>query len=157
MSLAPRWRGLVYGGLVAGVLDILFAFTQAWLRGRAPGRVLQTIASGLLGKASFDGGISTMALGLVLHFVIALGAAAVYVGASKALRPLVTHAVPMGLAYGVGVYLFMNFVVLPLSAFPLKVTYPLRALIPGLLIHMLGIGLPIALLNRRAAEGRRGA
>jgi hypothetical protein len=145
----PRWRGIVTGGLVAGTFDILFAFTQAWLRGRGPGRVLQTIASGLLGKASFEGGVGTMALGLFLHFVIALGAAATYAIASRRLRVLVTRAVPCGLAFGVGVYVFMNFVVLPLSAFPLKVTYPLRALIPGLLIHMLGIGLPIALLNRR--------
>ncbi len=51
--------------------------------------------------------------------------------------------------YGIGIYLFMNFVVLPLSAIPFKMSYPLASLIGGLLIHMFGIGLPIALVVRR--------
>jgi len=51
--------------------------------------------------------------------------------------------------YGVCIYLFMNFVVLPLSAIPFKPTFPPSVLVPSLLIHMFGIGLPIAIAVRR--------
>ena len=81
-------------------------------------RVLKFIASGLLGAAAFQGGAAIAALGLALHFVIALGAAAVYWAASRRIAFLATHPVPSGLLYGVAVYFFMNLVVIPLSAVP---------------------------------------
>ena len=49
-------------------------------------------------------------------------------------------------------YLFMNFVVLPLSAIGSRPPLPLPVLIGGLLIHMFGIGLPIALVVRRYSK-----
>jgi len=85
----------------------------------------------------------------VCHFVVATGAAALYYAASRKIALLVERPVFCGLLYGIAIYLFMNFVVLPLSAFPFKPSYPLRALIPGLLCHMFLIGLPIALAVRR--------
>ena len=57
-------------------------------------------------------------LGVVLHFVIALGAATVYYLASRKLTFLVSSAVLCGLIYGALVYLFMHLIVLPLSAAP---------------------------------------
>ena len=90
------------------------------------------------------------ALGLFFHFLIATTAAAVYYLASRQLRLLVNHLFISGPLYGIGVYLFMNFVVLPLSAIGSRGTIPpLPALIGGLLIHMFGIGLVIALVVRR--------
>ncbi|MEK6335656.1 MAG: hypothetical protein AABM67_11955 [Acidobacteriota bacterium] len=53
-----------------------------------------------------------------------------------------------GILYGLCVYLVMNFVVLPLSALPFKMPYPWPSVVGGLLIHMFGIGLPIALAVR---------
>lgn len=88
-------------------------------------------------------------LGLALHFLIATSAAAVYYLASGQLRFLITQAVICGILFGLCVYFFMNFVVLPLSAIPFKMSFPLPSLITGLLIHMFGIGLPIALVVRR--------
>jgi hypothetical protein len=41
-------------------------------------RIFQDVAAGLVGEASFQGGWSTAALGLALHFLIAITTAAVY-------------------------------------------------------------------------------
>jgi uncharacterized membrane protein YagU involved in acid resistance len=139
---------ILWGGGIAGLLDILYAFVLYGQR-IGPVRVLQSVASGLLGADAYKGGSGTAALGLLLHFVIALGAAAVYYAASRKLGFLVRWPLACGLLYGIAVYLFMNFVVLPLSAFPGQPSYPLRALLVGFLGHMFLVGLPIALAVRR--------
>jgi hypothetical protein len=53
-----------------------------------------------------------------------------------------------GLLYGIAVYTFMNFVVLPLSRVPPRTITPIGTTI-GLLTIMFCIGLPIALVVRR--------
>jgi uncharacterized membrane protein YagU involved in acid resistance len=114
----------------------------------AVGRGAQTIASGILGAQSFRGGARTAALGVVLHFVIALGAATVYYLASRKLEILVSRAVACGLIFGALVYLFMHFVVLPLSAAPAgHLPFVYQAL--ELVEHWFCVGLPIALSVRR--------
>jgi len=140
-------NAILWGGLVAGVLDLADALIFFNLRGTPPVRLLQFIASGLLGNNAFRRGWAAAALGVVLHFIIAFGAAGAYVGASRFLSALILHALPCGLAYGLMVYFFMNLVVLPLSAVDMR-PFAWPVFINGILIHMLGIGLPIALLAR---------
>jgi hypothetical protein len=134
--------------LIAGVLDITAAIITTLVRGGRPTRMLQSIASGVLGAGSYQGGTKTIALGLMLHFVIALGATAVFYAASRKLRFLVRQAIISGLLYGIAVFFFMNLVVLPLSAVPFKVSFGASQLITGLIVHMLCVGLPIALVVR---------
>ena len=141
-------RGLLWGGLLAGVLDLTYALVMPAMRGRSPIRVLYAIASGLLGTKASEGGLGTAALGVVLHFVIAFGAATVFYLASRKIAFLLRHAVVSGLLFGIAVYAVMQLVVLPLSAFPFELSYPPRVLIPGLLVHMFLVGLPISLLVR---------
>ena len=143
------YRAILWAGLIAGTLDITAASINGMLlRGGNPMRVLRAVASGLLGAEARQGGVGTAALGLVLHFVIAFGAATVFFVASRKMRFLVQHAVVCGLLYGVAVYAFMNSVVVPLSAAPFEIPYePI-----GLLIHMFCVGLPIALVVRRFSE-----
>ena len=144
-------RAILLGGLIAGILDISYACMFSYIRrGTSPVVILQSVASGALGRSAFEGGAKTAALGLFFHFLIATTAAAVYYLASRRLRFLVNHPCIFGPLYGIGVYLFMNLVVLPLSAIgPRATPLPLSALIGGLLIHMFGIGLVIALVVRR--------
>jgi hypothetical protein len=141
-------RATVWGGAVAGVLDLAAAMTLYGLRGAQPARILQSIASGLLGPAAYRGGMATAALGCALHFLIALVAAALHVGASRRLAVLIRRPILSGLLYGVVVYFVMNWIVVPLSVIP---GGPFR---PGLaatlvLVHMLFVGLPIALATAR--------
>jgi uncharacterized membrane protein YagU involved in acid resistance len=107
------------------------------------------VASGWLGNAAFDGGQTAAALGLVSHYGILFAAAALYLLASRRLPVLRDQAVICGLLFGVGIYLFMNFVVVPLSAVPFKFKYTPAKLVRDLLVHTLLVGLPIALAVRR--------
>ena len=118
------------------------------LLGAKPVPLLQGIASGLLGPRAFTGGIATALLGLLCHFVIAFGAAAVYLAASRAIPFLLQHALVSGVLYGVAVYFFMNRIVVPLSAAAHR-PFSLRLMIVGVIIHIFCVGLPISLIVRR--------
>jgi hypothetical protein len=148
----PTGRALLYGTLAVGVLDILDAFVFFFVRsGVAPVRILQSIAAGVLGRASFAGGWRTAALGLALHFFIAFVVVLVFMMASRWLPWLRHHAVAAGLLYGVAVYLTMNFVVVPASAAAASGALPpWPVALNGVLIHMFGVGLPAALAARAA-------
>ena len=147
---------IVVGGLVAGTLDILYAITFYWFRnGVQPIRILQSVASGLLGKSAYQGGVPTAALGLALHFFIALSAAAVFVALSRHVPAMADRPVLAGAVFGVGVYAFMNLVVVPLSRFPQRPSFPAVVLVTGLLAHVFLIGIPIGLAARRTSS--RGA
>lgn len=149
-----RLSPVVLGGLIAGVLDISYAIVFSWFRsGTSPVRILQSVASGLLGRDAYSGGAPAAALGLVLHFVIAMSAAFVYFFASGRLQVLVRRPVLSGIVYGVFVFAFMNLVVIPLSRIGHRPPMAPVVLVTGLLVHMFFIGLPIALATRRALEG----
>lgn len=149
---------ILLGGLIAGALDLTAACVASWLRaGVGPVRVMQSVASGLLGAAAYTGGVETAVLGVALHFFIATTWTAVFYFASRRLRFLIENAVVAGLIYGVAVYFFMNFVVIPLSAVPPRAAPPLSGRIIGLLIIMFCIGLPIALIVRRFSVRDRGS
>ena len=144
-----NFQPIFWGGLIAGTLDICAAFLYAWLRaGVGPSRVLHAVASGLLGAEAFQGGGKTAVLGLALHFLIATIWTVVFYFASRQLLFLVERPVMFGLLYGVVVYLFMNFVVLPLSNVAGRPS-PISARLINMLIIMLFVGLPIALIVRR--------
>lgn len=146
---------VVVGGLIAGLIDITYALGFSALRGVAPTRILQSVASGLLGSPAYQGGAATAVLGLVLHFVLMLIIAAIFYFASTRLRFLVVRPVLWGGLYGFLVYWVMNLVVLPLSAFPSQVKFVPLVVITSLIVHAFGIGVPIALASRAALRERR--
>ena len=97
----------------------------------------QGIASGLLGRSSFQGGAARWILGLVLHFFIALSMTAYYYyTASRKLPFLKEYPLICGLFYGMALYLVMNLVVVPLSAIHAGGPIGRADLIHGLLRHM---------------------
>ena len=156
-SLRPRssqaYRAIGWAGLLAGSLDITAAFVVGGLKGRSPVSVLQGIAGGLLGTSSFRGGLATAALGALFHFLIATTAAAVFYLASRKLKFLVKQAIPSGLLYGVAVYIFMYYFVLPISAYHTKIALPtITRLIRDVAVHMFMVGLPISLVIRRNSD-----
>ncbi len=116
-------------------------------------RIPQSVASGLLGQAAFEGGLTTAALGLLLHFTIALGWTILYLLLFEKwppLRRLISSGagrVKAGLIYGLVVWFVMNIIIVPLSrANPIPL-YSLNFYLQ-LLWHPIGIGLPIALIVR---------
>ncbi|MGD9631213.1 MAG: hypothetical protein AB7V18_18405 [Pyrinomonadaceae bacterium] len=74
--MSAKLKAICMAGLAVGVLDGLAAVISSALRGVAPARVFQYIASGVLGKASYEMGAATVLLGIFLHFVVAFGRSA---------------------------------------------------------------------------------
>jgi len=153
MYTGPRHRtatgsAIFWGGLICGAMDITAAFVVYGFFGAKPLRILQGIAAGLLGKQAFDGGTATAILGLACHFFIAFSAATVFVLASRWLRFLVQHSNVSGVLYGPMVYFFMNRVVVPLSRAG-KYPFSLKMMLIGVAIHIVCVGLPIAIATRR--------
>jgi len=129
-------------------LDITAAFVTWAPRGIRPAQILRGIASGLLGPKSFDGGWQTALFGTVLHFGIAFSAAGVFYGASRKLLFLRRRPVLSGVLYGIAVYVFMYWVVLPLSAYH-KPPFSISATIMAIVTHIVCVGLPISLIVDR--------
>lgn len=145
-------QAILVGGVIAGTLDIAFALCFAAYNGVPAPRLLQSIASGLLGNAAYAGGPGTAALGLGLHFAMACLLAGLFLLVARQ-APLVTrHPVLSGIAFGAVVFLVMRLVVLPLSAFPHPVTFKPLATTLDLLSHTLLFGVPIALAAMQACR-----
>jgi len=89
-------QAILWGGLMAGTLDAVDGVIAFGTQGLNPIQVLQYIASGALGQAAFRGGLSTAALGALLHFIIAWVAAGVFVFASRWMAVLRTRAILLG-------------------------------------------------------------
>ena len=137
------------GGGLGGLLDALYA-TVLWgfILGDNPAGVWQSVAAGLLGKASYQGGNGTALLGLALHFFIAFVMALVYVRASRRLPLLIQRPILMGVSYGVALYLVMNFVVVPLSAIGFHAP-TLKGAIRAFIPHVLFVGPAISWIAAR--------
>jgi hypothetical protein len=111
--------GILLGGLLAGALDIIYAFIVygPLSYGLTPQEVLQSVAAGWLGRdASGAGGWNSALIGLGSHFLIATLMAAVYVLAAQSFRTLTKSWILWSFVYGLLLYVAMNYVVAPLSA-----------------------------------------
>jgi hypothetical protein len=151
---------ILVGGLIAGTLDITYAITYSGIRGMPPQSLLQFVASGLLGQASFEGGTATAGLGLLLHYLMMLLIAAIFYGISRQLTFLVRKPIVWGPVFGFLVYWVMNLVVMQLSATPNKWRFIPLSFATGIIVHMFCIGLPIAWAASKAggdAVGRASA
>lgn len=140
---------ILIAGLLAGILDIASAVVITLYYGGKPVRMLQTIASGAIGKRAFDGGMQTALLGLAFHFLIAFTAATVFYLASRKIGFLTEKPVIAGVLYGVAVYLFMYLVVQPLAGLHPK--FGLLTTSRAVLVHIFCVGLPISLSIKRYA------
>jgi uncharacterized membrane protein YagU involved in acid resistance len=142
------FSAICWAGLTCGVLDITAAFVTWAPRGVTPTRILQGIASGVLGPRSFSGGKETAAIGLGFHFLIAFSAATVFYMASRKLLWMTRQPILAGVLYGVAIYLVMYWIVMPLSNFR-KGPFSWSATVIAIITHMICVGLPISLVIRR--------
>ena len=167
-------KAVLIGGVVAGALDITYAFVVYGPLSyqMSPVQILHSVAAGWVGHDAADAGGAMMAvLGLATHFMMALTMAAVFVFGAQRLPALKRNPVMWGLIYGVGLYVVMTYVVVPLSAAHpsqhfatslqevisrLQVSFssvrpkdPWQ-LLGTLFTHTVFVGLPISLVNRRA-------
>jgi hypothetical protein len=110
------WLQVLLGGLLIAAGDIAFAIT-VWFSWDAAGfiRVFQSIAVGVLGKASLEGGLPAALLGAALHLFMATMFVLACTLVSRRFPALLRKPFAYGPPYGVLLYIIMNFVVMPLS------------------------------------------
>jgi hypothetical protein len=147
-------QAIVYGTLAVGVLDGLDAVIVFGFAGATPMRIFQSIAAGLLGRASFAGGLPTALLGVLLHFVVACAIVTTYVAVSRVIPAIARQPLLFGPLYGIAAYFVMNLVVIPLSAIGVA-RFSTLGVVNGLLIHALVVGPVSAIAAARADAGRR--
>ncbi len=148
-------RAILVTGLIIGVLGgldymIFFNLTLHF----SPEAVLQYIASGLLGRASFTGGWNTALLGLLIHFVISFVVAGVFLYAATIIPLVRRFAFVSALVYGVAVNMFMSSLVLPLSAAP-KMHVTALLVVHGLIADAIFVGLPLAIVLWRESRAQQ--
>jgi hypothetical protein len=152
-SLNQRYSPLrlsVIGGLILGMLHLIIHswFVFSILEKNPFISVLQYVASGAMGNAAFTGGPATALLGLVFDFLLTTIMSGVFILSADRIPLLRKHVIPGSLLYGFGVFIVMNFIVLPLSAAPPLPAPPMWLFIELILEHILLIGLPLGLLVR---------
>ena len=143
------YRAILFGGLLAGTLDLTSAFIVTTFKTGNYTRMLQGIASGLLGASSFEGGAATAALGVLVHFVIAFIWTTIFYLASRRIKFLTAQPIVSGVLYGVLVYVMMYYVIVALSRAPFQMPHDFSSTARDVFIHIVCIGLPIALVARR--------
>jgi hypothetical protein len=144
-------KAALWGGLIAATADMSYALIHYHFAADVPFlRIPQSIASGVLGRdAANAGGVSTALLGTGLHYFILIVASGIYAAVSTKLQVLVRQPWVCGIAFGLVVFAFMHFVVLPLSAIARMSLPQGQYLVGELLSHTLGVGVPIAFMARR--------
>jgi hypothetical protein len=144
-------KAALWGGLIAATADMSYALIHYHFAADVPFlRVPQSIAAGLVGRdASFGGGVQTALLGTVLHYFILIVASGIYAAVATKARALVRQPWVCGIAFGLAVFAFMHFVVIPLSAVAPGKLPQGQFLVGELLSHVFGVGVPIAFMARR--------
>ena len=133
---------ILFAWLVTGTLDITAALIYyPIMYGITQTQLLQNIASGVLGERAFAGGLQMAALGLLIHYCIALLWTSVYFIGYPAITVLWRNRFVAGISYGIAVWLVMNLVVLPLSKVN-RSPFDLKQALIGAVILMICIGLP---------------
>jgi len=139
---------VMMAGVAAGTLDLAFNIYKAVTGGTSLLRPWKGVAAALLGKGAIIQGGDVMAfVGIGLHFVITIGAAAVYYLVAKRQDWLVRHAWLSGLVFGLLFFLAMNYVIVPLSLIGRPIYVGAEAIAYAVLGHVVMIGLPIALIT----------
>jgi uncharacterized membrane protein YagU involved in acid resistance len=137
--------GIFAVGLNVGIYDATFA------------RLWQGVASTLLGRAAFDGGMRTTMIGLLMHLGVALGWSALFIGVVERFERVrevlrSPHGVlKMGAVYGPFIWIMMSMVVIPLvmQRAPAPITVRWWVLLIG---HIPFVGWPLVWAARSREE-----
>jgi hypothetical protein len=138
---------------IAGTLDIADAVIMSLATGRSPVKMLQGIAGAVVGRGSGQGGAPTAILGLALHFAIMLAMVTAFMIAAGRIEALTRRPWLWGPVYGIGLFVVMYGVVLPLRWPPLFGKLEPVQLVNQLFAHTVLVGLPIALVAARFLRG----
>ena len=130
--------------LIAGTLDITGAFISGYLvRGVSPDIILKSIASGVFGKAAFDGGFGMMAMGLLFHFIIAFACTFIFFILYPKINFLKKNIFLNAVLIALSAWMVTNLIIMPLSKFGMP-AFTTASVARAISILILCIGLPIS-------------
>jgi hypothetical protein len=133
-------RAVLYGAVVVGALDFVYASLFVSFLGRPWYRAWQGVAAAVLGRASFEGGYPTALLGIVLHFTVAACIVTTYWILSRWIPVMRRRVVLPGLLFGGAAFFVMNLVVVPLTRIGRQPLVWSGFQIGGLLLHIFLLG-----------------
>jgi uncharacterized membrane protein YagU involved in acid resistance len=141
-------------GLVAGTLDITAACIQAYLKtGTTPSQVLKYVASGAVDPKTFSNDTMLAAVGLLVHFTIAILFTFFFFFLAQQIPSLVKYPILIGILYGVFVWGTMRFIILPyisrLNPKPIAGQEAIKNAAIAAAIIVVCVGMPVVLLARR--------
>ena len=141
-------------GLVAGTLDITAACIQAYLKtGTTPSQVWKYVASGAVDPKTFSNDTMLAAVGLLVHFTIAILFAFFFFFLAKQIPSLVKYPILIGILYGLFVWSTMRFIILPyisrLNPKPIVGQEAIKNAGIAAAIIVVCVGIPVVLLARR--------
>jgi hypothetical protein len=145
---------IIVAGMVVGTLDLSAAIIQTIIMGGNPLKMLQYIASGILGPDSFKGGIKYSILGVFIHYCIAFSWTIIFYLLYPKIKGMAVNKLLTGILYGIIVWLVMNRLVIPLSRIPERPFNPTNAII-GLGILIIAIGIPLSLMAGKYYDGKK--
>jgi hypothetical protein len=160
VSDPDRLTRLVRAGLLTGVVDGLFSSILNVVAYRSTAsRLFQGVAAVLLGPEAFNGGLRTVAVGVLMHFGVAFGWSAVFlflVLRSRWVRGVLASpygVVKVAALYGPLIWMVMSLAVIPILLHrPPTITYRWWIQWFG---HIPFVGMPIVASSGRGAP--RGA
>ena len=138
---------IVLAAFLAGLLDIVAAIIvySIFLDKTTALAILQSVASGVFGRAAYEGGMKMAAYGLALHFIITIIFTSFYFFVYPRLELLRKERIFSGIIYGIFVWLVMNLIVLPIAlsgVFPASIASSLI----GIAIVIIAVGIPTSLI-----------
>lgn len=140
--------------LLCGTADLVFVRLYWASVGITFQAIGQSIGAGWYGRASQDMGWHSAGVGIASHYGIMLGMALAYMLTARTWPALVRHPWRYGALYGALLYVLMTAVVVPLSAAPVRPPQP-AWMLASIAVHVLLVGIPMALAARRVLGGPR--
>jgi hypothetical protein len=152
MDRSRAIKAILLAGCAAATIDLVYIsiFTYV-VSGIGPLRILQSVATGLLGAASYDGGYGSGVLGFICHYVILIIAATMFWAASRKIPFLTRQALIAGVLFGLAIWLVMNFIIVPLSAAPPRQITLTLGTVCNFIAHLVLIGPTLSLVMRKYA------
>jgi hypothetical protein len=151
-------RVILLSGLLVGTLDILSAFVDVYISGKAPLLVLNFVAMGAFGKTTLSTGITGEIFGLLFHYIIAFAFTFLFFALYTRSEIMRRSWVITGIVYGIFIWIIMNLIVVRLSRIPSRPlsAIQLKNVLKGGLILITMIGLPLSFIAHRYQKNNRG-
>ncbi|HVG11411.1 MAG TPA: hypothetical protein VM843_00345 [Flavisolibacter sp.] len=146
---SAAFKAILGASLIGGTLDLLGAFA---IYGRImddipPARLLQSLASVLIGGAAFKGGEITASMGLALHYLLVFGFAVLYFIWFPFIPFFRRQKIGGGLLYGLFIWIVTSTSSLPISH-SVVVFLPSQGFTWHFVSVQLLLGLPLTIVIR---------